>query len=79
MSLIRSTESGRYSNIVDGLYVFLRDGDMIESYGRLHEREVFVEIMFRVMERADVEFSEEDVKNVREFMELNDLKTGEPL
>jgi len=79
MSYIRPLEERRYSNGEKGLYAFLSGPHteneklpdyFIESYGDIKETENYVEITCRILEKAGVEISEEDVNKLRKELEL---------
>ncbi len=52
MSFIRATEKPEYSLAEKGLYLYISgdENKIIEGIGDLHNPEVFVEIMFRVLD-----------------------------
>jgi len=88
MSYIRATQDKKYSKSDDSLYAFLgevpEDADFdgaehyIESYGDIKNPEHFVEITCRILERAGVPLTCEEVNKLREELQLEPIdKIGE--
>lgn len=81
MSYIRPTSERKYSNGDKGLYAFLsgphkdKTGEdyFIESYNRLKHPEDYIEITCRIMERAGVELTEQDINKLREEVGLDPI------
>lgn len=78
MSFIRSLEERKYSNGDSGLYVYPTQNpetqeQMIEFSGDCIPSEDFVEILFRIFERGDLEFSLEQINKVRGVLYLEPL------
>lgn len=74
MSFVRSGEQMKYSKFEESLYVFMCDGDKIEDYGDLTDREAFCEVMFRVLDQAGVTPSLGMVNKVRDRFDLEPLE-----
>lgn len=78
MSFIRPGSKKKYSNSNnEGLYAFLGktvEGDhYIEDYNAMRNPEDFCEIIFRVLNRSDVEVTLEMVNKVRDQLKLEPL------
>jgi len=81
MSYIRPTSERKYSKGGKGLYAFLSgphedtpgENYFIESYDRLHIPEDYVEITCRIMERAGIALTEQDINNLREELNLDPI------
>lgn len=73
MSYIRTGSERKYS---DGgpMYVYLEtSGKLRWMVGDPTRVEDFVEVLFRVLERADVNFDDNDVESVQEELRIDDM------
>jgi len=85
MSYIRATEDKKYSKSDDSLYAFLsgphedfEPEHFIESYGDIKNPEHFVEITCRILEKAGVPLTCEEVNKLRQELQLEPIdKIGE--
>jgi glutamine amidotransferase-like uncharacterized protein len=83
MSYIRPLEDNKYRKSDESLYAFLsgpfEDAEeapndyIIESYDDLHKPEHFVEIVCRILDRADVSLTLEEVNKLRKELQLDEL------
>jgi len=77
MSFIRGLEIPRFSKATSGLYVIpteRKNKQYIEFVGDCSiESEDFCEILFRILERAKIKFTLEDINKVREVLFLDSL------
>lgn len=84
MSYIRPHEGKKYSDNDEPLYAFLSgphdniedyDGPeyFIEAYGDLSHPEHFVEVACRIMERANVSLTLEEVNKLRKELQLEEI------
>jgi len=83
MSYIRATEDKIYSKSNEPIYAFLPgphedmdaipDDYIIEGYGDLKHPEHFVEIVCRILDRADVSLTLEEVNKLRKELQLDEL------
>jgi len=78
MSFIRALEKRKYSKGRNDLYVYpteLDDKQYISFNCSLNiSSEDYTEVLFRVLERCGIQFSIEDVNNIRQSLFLEPMK-----
>jgi len=74
MSFIRALEKGRFTSIKGGLYSYPTEiGIEFCGVGTI-PKDDFIEVMFRILERAGVKFNLKDVNNVRKSIYMKPIK-----